>query len=646
MRTVLQLVAMPWSSPQLPSPQLAALKAHVDAALGDSLRSATFSAFVDIVIDERHGRLTNYHAKYGEFGDYIYFLICFRRFLRKSGQFGRISLNRLLLSLNRSMGADEPPVTRTVLDTLETKTRRYVDEILTKSLRKRSLNVVGFTLSSVQLYASIYCARYLRERCPEFKCLFAFGGEMVSLPRVKAVMKHFDIRGLAVVGEGERKLELILRACMAMPTAEVDSIIQELARTIVGTYDIQSDAVNLYEFDAGMLRNQVARMEDLPLPSFDEYFASVRRSLRIRHLRSQFSADISLTLEGSRGCCYGKCDFCDIKRSWSGFRTASAEWIAGRVFMLTSRHRCQRLYFVDCSCDAWAGRYAEILVDAGIKISGLMELRASHPQSFWTKLGLAGIDHIQIGVEALAPRLLAAMNKGTTVLQNVRVLKWLKELGIESWSNIITHHPKSTLEDIKVTKRILPQIAHFDRLDIANLALMMSSPIDETLTAEERRQLVERHACTWPKSVSPYLVRNSQFEVPARLEDRAVMRAWDEFVSWEEKQFDRYGKHAAMTQTRYGPRQLVVVDSRWGESQEYYLEGDSAVFYDACHRGGTFEELREATGYSETLLRRELNQLLETKLLLEVDGCFLALALRPRNELVCGYLGTGSVEES
>jgi Radical SAM superfamily len=646
MRTVLHLVAMPWSHPQLPSPQLAALKAYVDAALGDSLRSATFSAFLDIVIDERHGRVRNYHREFGEFGEYIYFLICYRRFLRKDGHFRRISFDRLLFSLNRSMPADQSHVTRKLLGTLERKTRRYVDKVLTKSLRKRALNVVGFTLSSVQLYASIYCARYLQERYPEFRCLFVFGGEMVNLPKVKAVLKHFEIRGLAVVGEGEKKLEMILRTCMAMPTAEVDSIISELASTIVGTYDIQSDAVNLYEFDTGMLRNQVARMEDLPLPSFDEYFASVRRSLRVRHLRSEFSADISLALEGSRGCCYGKCDFCDIKRSWNGFRTASAEWIADRVFMLTSKHRCRRIQFVDCSCDAWAGRYAEILIDAGIKIGGLMELRASHPQQFWTKLSLAGIDHIQIGVEALAPRLLAAMNKGTTVSQNVRVLKWLKELGIESWSNIITHHPKSTLEDIKVTKQILPQIAHFDRLDIANFALMMSSPIDETLIAEERRQLVERHACTWPKSVSPYLVRYSQFELPARLEDGAVMCAWDEFVSWEQNRFDRYGKRAAMTQTRCEPRQLVIVDSRWGEPREYFLKGDSAIVYDACHQGRTLDELRQATRFTETLIRRELDQLLKAKLLLEVDGGFLALALRPRDELVCSYFGTGSLKES
>ncbi len=404
--------------------------------------------------------------------------------------------------------------------------------------------------------------------------------------------------------------------------------------------------MNLYEFDTGMLRNQVDRMDNLPLPSFDEYFASVRRSLRTRHLRSEFSADISLTPEGSRGCCYGKCDFCDIERSWSGFRTASAEWIADRVFVLTSKHRCQRLHFVDCSCDAWAGRYAEILIDAGIKISGVMELRASHPQSFWTKLSLAGIDRVQIGVEALAPKLLAAMNKGTTVLQNVRVLKWLKELGIESWSNIITHHPKSTLEDIKITKRILPQIAHFDRLDTSKLAVMMSSPIDEILTAEERRQLVERHSCTWPKSVSPYLVRASEFKLPARLEDAAVMRAWDEFISWEENWFDLHGKHAAMTQKRYGPGQLVIVDGRWGESREHYLEGDTAVVYDACHLGATLDWLQESTGYTETLLQRELGQLLETKLLLEVDGSFLALALRPRDELVCGSFGTGSVERS
>lgn len=642
MKAVLHLVAMPWSNPHLPSPQLAALKAYVDMAIGGSFCSTTFSAFVNIVIEERNGRLKNYYTEYCAYGDYIYFLICFRRFLCKIGQFRRISLDKLLLSLNKSMEVNEKSVTLATLNILEVRTRRYVDEILSRSLRKKALNIIGFTLSYAQLYASIYCTRYLQEKYPEFRYLFVFGGETVSLPKVAGALKRFDIKGLAVIGEGENKLEQIIRSCLIMPLVDINELIPKLARTITGIYEIQSELLNLYELDLNILHNQVHRMEDLPPPLFEEYFTTIRRSLNNKRIRMEFISDISLTFEGSRGCYYGKCDFCDIRRSWDGWRVASPEWIAERVMKLTERYHCPKVWFMDCSCDKWASKYAEILIDNGIRLEGLMELRAHHPESFWTKLNLAGINTVQVGIEAFAPNLLAAMQKGTTVSQNIRVLKWLKELGIVSCSNIVTHHPKSTLEDIRITKRILSQIVHFERLDISNLAVLLGSPIDTTLTTQERRNLVERHTCCWPKSLLPYFVTNNEFDLPPRLEDKTLMKAWDEFITWEKDLHNQSSESATMTQTRYGPKQLVILDNRFNESRQLWLEGDSAVVYDTCHRGATFKDLHETTGYSETFLCNELDHLIKAKLLLEIDGWFLALALRPRDELICAHFRNAS----
>ena len=73
------------------------------------------------------------------------------------------------------------------------------------------MNVVGFTVVYDQIYASIFAASYLRDRYPGFKFLFLFGGYSVTIPKVAEIFARLQVPGLFVIGEGERKLEMIAR---------------------------------------------------------------------------------------------------------------------------------------------------------------------------------------------------------------------------------------------------------------------------------------------------------------------------------------------------------------------------------------------------------------------------------------------------
>ncbi len=637
MRATLHLVAMPWSIPTSPSPQLAALEAYIESVLKDRIDTRSYSAFVDILLQGRGDGYVNYHAKCAEYGDYLYFLIDLRRFFPPSKRARLAPFARLVRSLSRAVDVDASVIRRTI-DSLESRTRKFIDTIFVPNLEPSALNIVGLTLTFGQLYPSIYLARYLKEAHPDFRYLFLFGGDTLGVPKVAAVLREFEVSGIGVVGEGEWKLEQIVRRCLAAPSGAGDTLAAEITADVPGTFDIQSRSVDLVDFDPEMLGGQIERMEDLPPPLFDEYFAAVDRALPRPAARRSFGPEIDLVVEGSRGCCFGRCDFCDVNRSWVGHRTAGAEWVVKRALALVKKHRCPRVWFVDCSCDSWAGGYAEALIEGGIRMPGLMELRVHHPQLFWTKLSLAGIDKVQIGIEAVSPGLLRAINKGTTVAQNIRVQKWLKELGLQSCSNIITHHPKSTLEDVEVTKRTLSQIVHLDRLEVSPCALVIGSPLADSLSSEQRRHLTERHDCSWPKSVDRYLVSTAQYEVPKPWRNEPVMRAWDAFVAWEEEWFGRYHDDAVLSQSRCGVGELVVTDSRFETTEEHYLEGPRAAIYDLCHEGMTVEQLERATALGDSRIEIELSWLLSAGLILEVEGWFLSLAVRPRDELVRSYL--------
>lgn len=634
MQTKLHLVSMPWANPELPSIQTAVLKAYIDSVLGSHVTTHTYSAFASIMLEENASGYTDYYDKYQAFEEYPYFLMYYRRFLRDDPRLSRISAERLIGKIN-NRDADASLTLRAIAH-LESRTHRYIKETIVPRLSRRGLNVVGLTLNYYQLYASLYCTRYLQEFFPLHKYLFIFGGATVIYPKVAEVLKTLGTEGLCVIGEGERKLELILREILATPSDNSADLMGRLSALHEGIYDIQRRTINLYEPTPATLLNMQTPMEKLPQPDFDEYYASLRRAFTDGRLHGKYKAGTWLALEGSRGC-FAHCDFCDVHTSWSGFRKSTPERILDNVLELASKHRSARVKFMDNVCDTWAEKYADLLIERKIRITSFMECRVHHPEVFWTKLSLSGVELVQVGIEAFSPTLIRAMSKGTRAKQNLLVQKWLKELGIESLSNLITHHPKSTIQHVEETKHVLRLIPHMDRLDFSPLALLVGSPLDERLSREEKRELEERQLFNLPKSLDKYFVLKGEYEPPDHWFDEGVSDAWDRLVEWEEQFFQTTAEDAFMTSTRYGPQEVLIRDGRYGEIDEYYLAGDDARIYNLCHQGATLATLSSDTGLPPATIEKNLSWMMNSGLLAELDGFYIALALRPRDELIQNY---------
>jgi Radical SAM superfamily len=637
MRTKLHLVAMPWSSPELPSIQIAVLKAYVDSVFGRRVPTRTYSAFASILLEETDSGYADYYEKYEDFEEYPYFLMYCRQLVRSTPRLSRISLDKLITRIN-NCDAGESLTFRKIAH-LERRTCRYIDDTIVPQLSRRALNVVGFTLNYYQLYASIYCARYLRDKYPDYDYLFMFGGATVSYPKVAEVLQRVGVEGLCVIGEGECKLELILREILATPVTERSGLIERLEALHEGIYDIQRRTLNLYETNSASLLELQIPFERLPLPDFDEYYSSLRKAFTDDEQHDKYRAETWLAMEGTRGC-FAKCDFCDVHTSWSGFRKSTPERIVDNALSLVHRHRSYRIKFMDNVCDTWAERYAELLIECRIRITSFMECRVHHPEVFWTKLSLSGVELVQVGIEALSPALLRAMNKGTRAKQNLLVQKWLKELGIESLSNLISHHPKSTVAHVRETKHVLQLIPHLDRLDFSNLSLQIGTPLDRSLSPEQRRQLSERQLFELPKGLDQYFVLKGEYEPPDKWYCDGVWEAWDDLVKWEEGFFKRWGEEAFMSSRRCGPGEIVVRDGRFGAVEEHYLEGETATVYQACHQGATLETLMTETEFPAATMQKILSRLMERQLLVELEGFYISLALRPRDELIHNYVAS------
>ena len=572
MRVRTHLIAMPWARPDIPSIQIASLKAHLDGALSRREDCRAYSAFFSILHDFRGPAFLRLFHAASVYGEYVYLPLYLRRFGPPEYR-GRPAIARLLKAI-REPGVR--PLSLSVLDGLERATRGFLDRHVAPNLIARGLNLVGFSMNYDQVYASLYAAEHLRRRFPERHFLFVFGGSSASLPTVYNLLTDLGVPGVVVVGEGEKKLELLVRTFQERPLAEGRTALAQVAGLDPGIIVI-GEKVDFGSRNPAHYATQLKSLDQIALPDYDDFFAALRRACADEQSYAAFREATEVLVEGSRGC-FGKCNFCAMNRSWHGFRKRSADRIVRDTLALTRKYRTSRVQFIDNVCDTWAEDYARILVPQGIRQQSVMELRANHPEQFWTLLALAGVWSIQVGVEALSSPLLKAMGKGTRAVQNLAAHKYQAELAITSGSNLIAEHPGSTLADIDETRRIVEQIPHWGPFALSRFRLMAGSPLYEGLNEQERAGLRPIRSYRLPPGAARYALEFS-FEVPERLKlGRDVLRAWSSFKRDYERELARHAaRRPRLDLERVGPDTLRITDSRAGEMLCHEFSGDAAA---------------------------------------------------------------------
>jgi radical SAM superfamily enzyme YgiQ (UPF0313 family) len=637
MRVRTHLVAMPWAQPDTPSIQLAGLKAHLDRARQGRGTCRTYSAFFSILQDLKGGRFLEFFREVEDLGEYVYLPLYLRRFGPQEFR-RRAAIARVVAALRTDRAA---PLSLAVLDGLERSTRRFLDRQVAPRLLARGLNLVGFSLNYHQVYSSLYAAEHLRRRFPDRHFLFVYGGCSASLPGVYRLLADLGIPGVIVIGEGEKKLELLVRACEGLPLSDARSALSAVDGLDPGIIAIGAK-VDLETPDPARYATQVGAMRELALPDCDEYFAALRRACADEQAYAAFRATTNILVEGSRGC-FARCDFCGLNRVWQGFRKHPADHVLRDTVSLTRRYQTSLFVFVDNVCDTWAGAYARMLVGQGVRQRFFMNLRASHPEPFWTLLVLAGLEDTQVGVEAISSPLLKAMGKGTRVVHNLAAHKYLSELGLEPTDNLITHHPASTMADVRETRRIVRQVPHWSPFRPTVFTLEPGSPIYEGLGPKERAALRPARTFRLPPAAARYALEYA-FEMPKRLTlGREVARAWGAFA----RQLTREREHRLaagprLDVVRIAPDTLRITDTRRGRVRHYDVSGDAARIYDACHAGLRLDQIGRATGLSLETVTANLAKFLRAQLVLRVDRFYLSLALRSRDELVRRLLGAPS----
>ena len=426
-------------------------------------------------------------------------------------------------------------------------------------------SIVGFTSVFQQHLASLALARRIKTRLPS--CLVVMGGANCEATMGLETVRQFPFVDAVVSGEGDAVFpELAVRARAGQAIDDLPGVITQAAAARTAGCAPTAPAVT--DLDA------------LPWPDYADYFDQFRRTRLARVWQP------SVFVETSRGCWWGErmhCTFCGLNGSTMAFRSKSAARAIAELTHMADTYPGLDIQVVDNILDLdYFQTLLPELARRKLNVSLFYETKSNLRKSQVRLLRDAGVTTIQPGIESLSDAVLKQMRKGVTGLQNIQLLKWCKELGVDPIWNILLGFPGESADDYRRMAEIAPRVCHLPRPagvtairldrfspnfnDAAQLGFTRLRPLPfydfiYDLPAEAKQNLAYYFAYEYrrPQQVASYaepLVRR--------------IHAWR--TTW---------RHAELLSVDVGGR-LVLLDTRPGPARASLLDGADRDAYLAC----------------------------------------------------------------
>jgi hypothetical protein len=223
---------------------------------------------------------------------------------------------------------------------------------------------------------------------------------------------------------------------------------------------------------------------------------------------------------------------------------------------------------------------------------------------------------------------LRRINKGTSTVMNLEVMKTCAELGIRSLSNLIVDYPGSTKDEVDETVAVIDDFAFaYEPPNIATFELGIDSVVarfpEDNGIANVRKH--ERYADVLPPEVLSTL---QTFQLSF---DHVATADWSSVIERVARWKAEYRPDAYVYED--GGDFIRVVRRRPRMRREVFdLVGDSAALYRFCLRYRSLDEIRDLLAHSSdhfAVLEDELRRLVEQRLIYRWQDRHLAVAKAP-----------------
>jgi ribosomal peptide maturation radical SAM protein 1 len=604
------LVSMPWPLADRPSVQLAALQAYLGKHLAGAVLVRTFHPYVGIAASLGFSVYQKI-AEHGWVAEALYAPLLFPEQLPEAQELVQRVSGKWRLSSPLDLAAMSRKIQMA-----------HEQSQLFEQLAENDL--VGISVCLAQLTSSLFLVRELKRRTPAVRIVL--GGSAVCENMGRTLMDAFPEIDYIVNGEGEGPLLALVQALRETPGEKLEGIPGLLSRA-------PTNAI------VGTGRNQVECLDDLPVPTYDDYFTEIGKIPWAATLLGQ------VPVESSRGCYWHRarlecpdraCQFCNLNLQWEGYRFKSPERVVQELQHLIQKHKLLRFFFVDNTLSPANLRdLFRRIQDLDCSLDLFVELRAPLTRRDFQELRLAGVRQVQIGIEALGDRLLAKMHKGTTAIENIEMMKRCEEFGIRNLSNLLMEFPGSDAEDVTETLAALESVQCYQPLRPVVFWLGEASPVHMQPEVFGLSG-IRNHHCYRALFPGHILDRLCLMQKSYR-GDRALQRKLWRPVRGRLK---RWRKGYAADKKKYPDRPLLgysdggsflVIRRRRAEQdrhEAYRLSGSSRGIYLYCDTRRRLHELEEQFPRIKTQnLLNFLEDLVGKGLMYKSDDGYLSLAV-------------------
>ncbi|MGA1840818.1 MAG: RiPP maturation radical SAM C-methyltransferase [bacterium] len=368
----------------------------------------------------------------------------------------------------------------TVLDRLNS----FNEELLT-GIDFSKYSLIGFSVTYDQLKPSIYLARKIKQRHPNIKIVF--GGALCTGDLGISLLKTFPVIDFIVSGEGEETLASLFRNLDKGGLDKIKGLIWRDNGTV--KFNGPPEALSL---------------DSLLIPEFDDYFSEMEGCSS--DLKNFIRNYLSIPVEGSRGCWWSKCTFCNLNSQYSRYREKSVERIIYEVRELVNRYQCHSIRFMDnVQRIKDFDKLMSGLKNLNMDLNMLLEIRAGRlKKEDYRLMRDAGVKVVQIGIEAFGNKCLKKMNKGVTTIENIAAVKNCQEHDILVFYNVIINYPnedqsdlEETIENVNFLKSFIPPYS------VHPMRLCHGSPVYNNLEKFniKEKKLIDNAQWRFPKEI-------------------------------------------------------------------------------------------------------------------------------------------------
>jgi ribosomal peptide maturation radical SAM protein 1 len=316
---------------------------------------------------------------------------------------------------------------------------RYLDAAAEK-LRAESPCIVGFTSTFHQTCPSLAVARRLKIG-PNPPTII-FGGANCEGEMGLQMLESFPWIDYVCSGESDRSfIDLLNYLLRDTPTLPAGVLTRERVAGV-------PPAVGITDMDS------------LPVPDFDDYFRQLEDSKLGRNTA------FHVVVETSRGCWWGAkhhCTFCGLNGETMKFRSKSPERAFSEIVHLCRKYEMQRVGCVDNILDM---RYIDTvfprLAASGLSLELFYEVKSNLRLDQLQTMRAGGVTQIQPGIESFSDEVLRLMEKGVRGFQNIQLMRWCSELGMQCAWNLLAGFPGESESEYTWMAELIPLLTHLE----------------------------------------------------------------------------------------------------------------------------------------------------------------------------------------